>query len=141
MRIESRRNFVKKIAVGSILTAFPAAAKSFPVESFPTKRPPIAQRKFTSLSVEQAITHVRRQISDPELAWMFENCFPNTLDTTVRLGVVDGKPDAFLVTGDIDAMWLRDSSCQVWPYLRLAKEDDALQRLFRGLIGRQARSV
>ncbi len=54
---------------------------------------------------------------------MFENCFPNTLDTTVEFGSKNGKPDTFGITGDIHAMWLRDSSAQVWPYLPLAKED------------------
>ena len=72
---------------------------------------------------------------------MFENCYPNTLDTTVQLSTANGKLDAFVITGDIDAMWLRDSACQVWPYLNLAKDDPALQQLFRGVIGRQARSI
>ena len=72
---------------------------------------------------------------------MFENCYPNTLDTTVKTSEVGGKPDTFVITGDIDAMWLRDSACQVWPYVSLAKEDADLRRMFQGLIGRQARCV
>ena len=52
-----------------------------------------------------------------------------------------GKPDTFIVTGDIDAMWMRDSSAQVWPYVQLAKQDKALQQLFRGLIRRHARCI
>ena len=78
-----------------------------------------------SEAVNARIAEVKKVISDPELAWLFENCFPNTLDTTVRAGQRDGKPDTFVITGDIDAMWLRDSSAQVWPYLPLAKEDRA----------------
>ena len=54
---------------------------------------------------------------------MFGNCFPNTLDTTVDFEVVDGRPDTYVITGDIDAMWLRDSSAQVWPYLPFMRED------------------
>ena len=49
----------------------------------------------------------------------------------------NGKPDTFVITGDIDAMWLRDSSAQVWPYLPLMKSDKQLQNLIAGLINRQ----
>src|SRR5262249_34898595 len=58
-----------------------------------------------------------------------------------ELGTLEGKPDTFVITGDIDAMWLRDSSAQVVPYIPLAKGDPSLQRLFHGLIQRQARCI
>ncbi|HTX38087.1 MAG TPA: glycoside hydrolase family 125 protein [Bryobacteraceae bacterium] len=108
---------------------------------FTSRRPPLEQRKFTSPAVEARIQEVKKTIADPELAWMFENCFPNTLDTTVRAGELDGKPDTFVITGDIDAMWLRDSTAQVWPYLPLARQDPKLQRMLAGVIHRQTRSV
>ena len=94
-----------------------------------------------SRSVEQTVLRVKALIADPELAWMFENCYPNTLDTTVETGFAGGAPDTFIITGDINAMWLRDSSCQVWPYVSLAKADNDLRKLFRGLIGRQSRCI
>jgi hypothetical protein len=72
---------------------------------------------------------------------MFENCYPNTLDTTVKLGTVDGKPDAFVITGDINALWLRDSSAQIQTYVHLAPQDADLRRVFHGLIQRQARCI
>ena len=72
---------------------------------------------------------------------MFGNCFPNTLDTTVDFNMVDGRPDTYIITGDIDAMWLRDSSAQVYPYLQLIKEDAGLQQLIGGVINRQTRCV
>lgn len=72
---------------------------------------------------------------------MFENCFPNTLDTTVDFGTLNGRPDTYVITGDIDAMWLRDSSAQVWPYLPLLKEDSDLQHLIAGVINRQTRCI
>ena len=72
---------------------------------------------------------------------MFGNCFPNTLDTTVDFNMVDGRPDTYIITGDIDAMWLRDSTNQVWPYVSLAKDDPAIRDLIRGLMRRQARCV
>ena len=104
-------------------------------------RPPLDARALRSASVEATLVRVKASIADPELAWLFENCYPNTLDTTVTVGERDGKPDTFVVTGDIAAMWLRDSSAQVWPYLTLARADDTLQRMFRGLIHRQARCI
>ncbi len=70
---------------------------------------------------------------------MFRNCYPNTLDTTVTHSMRDGKPDTFVITGDIPAMWLRDSTAQVWPYLPLAKSDRKLQTMLAGVIHRQAR--
>jgi len=72
---------------------------------------------------------------------MFENCFPNTLDTTVDFEVVNGRPDTYVITGDIDAMWLRDSTAQVWPYLPLMKNDSDLQQLIAGVINRQTRCI
>ena len=72
---------------------------------------------------------------------MFENCFPNTLDTTVDFEMIDGRPDTYVITGDIDAMWLRDSTAQVWPYLPLMKNDPALQQLIAGVINRQTRCI
>ena len=107
-----------------------------------SKRPAPGDRKFTSRAVEAKIAEVKRALGpDSELAWMFENCFPNTLDTTVRVGSVDGKPDTFVITGDIAAMWLRDSSAQVWPYLPLMRDDKPLQNLIQGVIHRQTRSI
>ncbi len=106
-------------------------------QDFDSRRPPSGQRRFTSPAIERAIGSVRSAIGDRELAWLFENCFPNTLDTTVDVGSRDGKPDTFVITGDIEAMWLRDSSAQVWPYLRFAAEDRALQQLLVGVIRRQ----
>ncbi len=72
---------------------------------------------------------------------MFENCFPNTLDTTVEFEMINGQPDTYVITGDIDAMWLRDSSAQVWPYMRLCKEDKDLQQLIKGVINRQVKCI
>ena len=104
-------------------------------------RPPIGERKFVSPAIEQVITQTKKKLKDKSLAALFETCFPNTLDTTVTTSVINGKPDTFIITGDIDAMWLRDSSAQVWPYLPYASRDKALTQLFQGLIGRQARCI
>lgn len=84
---------------------------------------------------------MKKSIADKELAWMFENCFPNTLDTTVQFNMKNGKPDTFVITGDIPAMWLRDSTAQVWPYLPFAKEDKKLKDLLAGVVNRQTACV
>ena len=106
-----------------------------------SQRPEPADRRFTSAAVEAAIARVSKQIADPTLALMFANCLPNTLDTTVTPGTFEGKPDTFVITGDIDAMWLRDSSAQVWPYLPFCKEDAKLSTLIEGVIRRQTRCI
>ena len=98
----------------------PRAAES----GVPVVRTPESKRKFKSAAVERAVQRVHDTVGNQELAWMFENCFPNTLDTTVDVSVVGGRPDTYVVTGDIDAMWLRDRSAQVYPYLPWTKEDE-----------------
>jgi hypothetical protein len=129
----SRRTLVSSLTL--------AAARSAFAQTFASQRPPAAQRNFTSDAVEATITAVKRDIADPELGWLFENCFPNTLDTTVRYREIAGKPDTFVITGDINAMWLRDSTAQLWPYLPLAKSDPKLQRLLAGVIRRQTKCI
>jgi uncharacterized protein len=118
-----------------------AIAAALPAPDVLTRRPPLAERRFTSPAVEAAIHRVSQQIVDPELALIFSNCLPNTLDTTVYLGTHNGKPDTFVITGDIDAMWLRDSSAQVWPYLPFCKQDAMLSSLIEGVIRRQVRCI
>jgi meiotically up-regulated gene 157 (Mug157) protein len=104
-------------------------------------RPKFSERKFQSAAVEAFLKERSPRIADPALARLFVNCFPNTLDTTVERGAFEGKPDTAVLTGDILAMWLRDSSAQVWPYLPLAKNDRALRDLLEGVIRRQARCI
>ncbi len=112
------------------------------VLKFESKRPPQAERLFVSKAVEAEIVRVQAVLTHPKLKWMFANCFPNTLDTTVhyRTGG-DGKPDTFVYTGDIHAMWLRDSGAQVYPYVQLADDDIELQKLIAGVLNRQFKSI
>ena len=100
----------------------------------------MADRKFSSPAVDKVIADVSKQIADPQLAAMFERCLPNTLDTTVFVGSTDGRPDTFVITGDIDAMWLRDSSAQVWPYLQFAQKDSRLAEMLGG-VGASSRAL
>jgi len=71
--------------------------------------------------IDNLITTITGKLSDPILSKMFEACFPNTLDTTVFYFNNDPiNPDSFIITGDINAMWMRDSANQVNPYLPYA---------------------
>src|SRR5713226_5985254 len=110
-------------------------------DGFVSKRPAIGQRKFVSEAVEAKIVEVKLAIADPEMAWLFENCFPNTLDTTVTFGTHESRPDTYVITGDINAMWLRDSTAQVAPYLPLAGGDRKLKKMIAGVINRQTRCI
>ena len=103
-----------------------------------SKRPEIRKRLFRSDAVEKKIAWVVNQLKNPYLAWMFQNCYPNTLDTTVH---PNGDDDTFVYTGDIHAMWLRDSAAQVYPYVQLANEDPELKKMLRGVILRQFRCI
>lgn len=123
------------------LTAANAFADQAPASALPQARPAPADRKFSSTAVEEAIRSLQQQIADPALRVLVENCLPNTLDTTVYPGRFEGKPDTYVVTGDIDAMWLRDSSAQVWPYLQFVKQDERLRALIEGVVRRQARMI
>ena len=104
-----------------------------------SKRPAAEQRLFRSAVIEKKINEVKLLLAENKyLAWMFENCFPNTLDTTVHY---DGADDTFVYTGDIAAMWLRDSAAQVWPYVQFANDDPQLKQMLHGVIMRQLRSI
>lgn len=107
------------------------------VGKYVNRRPKQKERLFVSDAVEKKIKEIKELLKNPYLAWMFENCFPNTLDTTVHFRMLNGKPDTFVYTGDIHAMWLRDSGAQVWPYVQLANEDPQLKEMLEGVIRRQ----
>ncbi len=136
-----KRNQWITVPALALLLMGAGSVHAYAQQSFESKRPAIEKRHFSSKAVEQLITEVKDAIADPKLKWMFENCYPNTLDTTVKFQMKGKKPDTFVITGDIEAMWLRDSSAQVWPYLQLLKQDKELQLLVAGLINRQAQCI
>lgn len=74
------------------------------------------------------------KIEDGKLSQMFRQCYLNTLETTVKY---DKDDNVFIITGDIEAMWLRDSSVQVSHYVRLAGEDEDAKELIVSLLKRQ----
>ncbi|KAL8913806.1 MAG: hypothetical protein Q9171_001409 [Xanthocarpia ochracea] len=128
--------------------------------SLPYQRPSLHCRTFSSPLVEKVIDDLTSRMKDKDLARIFENAFPNTLDTTVRWHV-DGKTgkfkkpksnnleeeghwdgaQSFIVTGDINAEWLRDSTNQLAQYQPLAKKDKKLENLILGAINTQVEFV
>lgn len=135
-----RRNFIQQSSLAAA-GFFVLKNRTGSPADFPVVRTPEKDRKFKSPAVEKRIEEFGKNVNNPELAWLFANCFPNTLDTTVDFEMTGGQPDTYVITGDIDAMWLRDSSAQVWPYLDLIKEDKNLQLLIAGVIRRQTRCI
>ncbi|KAK0704159.1 hypothetical protein B0T21DRAFT_378065 [Apiosordaria backusii] len=135
------------------------------------QRPPPKCRTFTLPEVEDTITSMKQIIKDPDLFRLFENCFPNTLDTAIAWKGLSWKnatnylpidlsnpqpahppPESsqeeeeltFITTGDIPALWLRDSAHQLTSYSPLLKPSNSsssLASLYRGLINLQARYI
>ncbi|KAH3665727.1 hypothetical protein OGAPHI_003915 [Ogataea philodendri] len=105
-------------------------------------RPSENCRTFSSEAVESVIEDMRARIQDPDLFRLFENAFPNTLDTTVLwhdpLNKETKSPLTFISTGDIHAEWLRDSARQLSVYLPLVKKDPKLKTMIEGAIIQQA---
>lgn len=128
--------------------------------ALPYQRPAEPCRTFVSPAVERVISDMTARIADKDLARLFENAFPNTLDTTVAwhdaghtdsgaagetppemvLGKWEGA-QSFVVTGDIRAEWLRDSTNQLLQYQALAKVDPKIHTLILGAINTQTEYV
>jgi meiotically up-regulated gene 157 (Mug157) protein len=91
-------------------------------------------------SVQQFMETITNLCGETHAGWAenFNAAFANTLTTTVKKQS-DGT--TFLLTGDIPAMWLRDSTAQVRPYLVIAKEDQELKEMIGGLVQRQFRYI
>lgn len=92
--------------------------------------------KLDSLKIIETLKSIR--LNDIELNKIFHRCFPMAWHETLQV-----CPDAsvFVITGDIPAMWLRDSTAQIFPYLLLCNEDAILQVVIRGVITRQMQYI
>lgn len=150
--MENRKNFKQLVVIITLLFCASISANAKiknqttilkdNTNIYQSKRPAIADRLFVSDAVEQKIKEISRLLTNAQLRWMFENCFPNTIDTTVRYySTENGEDDTLVYTGDIHAMWLRDSGAQVWPYIQLANNDPKLKKMIRGTILRQFKCI
>ncbi len=137
----NRKTFLQNTGVLSAGLAFNKFSFAQSAQDFPVVRWPESERHFKSAAIENAIKIFQSKVKNKELAWLFGNCFPNTLDTTVFYSEPNGRPDTYVITGDIDAMWLRDSSAQVFPYLQFTREDNALHKLIAGVINKQTHFI
>ncbi|KAH7022424.1 hypothetical protein EDB80DRAFT_674054 [Ilyonectria destructans] len=145
----------------TLYSTFPHRPFSTGPKALPYQRPSPQCRTFQSNEIERVIEEVTGLIQDPDLARLFENTFPSTTDTTVKFhtkgkeesgffkmngfgfrdeGAWEG-PQSFIITGDIIAEWLRDSTNQLRPYQPLAKKDPAIHTLLLGAINTQAEYV
>ena len=137
----NRKAFLQQSALlgaGMMASKFSFATDT---NTFPIVRVPMDKRHFTSNVIENVIKEFQKNVKNPELGWLFNNCFPNTLDTTIYDESTATEKLTYVITGDIDAMWLRDSSAQVWPYLQFMHKDRKLQDLILGLINKQAKCI
>jgi len=109
-------------------------------------RPQPSCRTFNSSLVENTVARMKDIIIDPDLYRVFENTFPSTVDTAIKwrgVAANNSKEElTFVITGDIDAMWLRDSANQLQVYRAVLKSaEDDVASLFRGTINLQARYI
>lgn len=136
-----RRSFIKKTAILAASLYSGSVFSSTPESPFPVVRKLAAQRRFQSKAVEQVIAEFSAKVKNKELVWLFNNCYPNTLDIAVNMHTNSDKPDTFVSAIEPDAMWLRDSTGQVWNYLHLLRRDKGLKDLVCGIMNRQVKCI
>ena len=100
-----RRQFIQDASSAAAGIALSQYSFAEAAQQYPTVRTPESQRKFKSAAIEETIRNLKASVSNKERGWLFETCFPTTLDTPVDFEMVNGKPDTYVITGDIDAMW------------------------------------
>ena len=93
-------------------------------------------QEFLKQPLLECAAAIESSTGDIALATIFHDSMRNTLETTLSRET-DGT--TFVITGDIPAMWLRDSSAQMLPFLRFLDSADGaeLYEVLAGLSRRQ----
>ena len=87
------------------------------------------------MTEKQILELVEQKMANrPKIIQMFKNCYSDTLDKTIRFGE---EGTVFMLTGDIPAMWLRDSTNQLRPYLITASENERVSKIIEGVLKKQ----
>ncbi|KAJ2698117.1 hypothetical protein FB645_005736 [Coemansia sp. IMI 203386] len=104
----------------------------------PSMRPSMDCRSFVSPAVEQFIANTSQQINSADIRQLFANTMASTLDTAIAW---HNGEFTFVITGDINAQWTRDSTNQLLPLLPHVQKDVELQKLVAGLVNMQAEQL
>lgn len=89
------------------------------------------------MKIKDYLAYMKKQIDNEKIYIMFKNCFLSTIESSVQ----QENDKVHIITGDIEAMWLRDSSCQVHHYLPFMKDEETVQKIVRGLIKTQQKYI
>lgn len=87
--------------------------------------------------MEKLLAEDCEKIKDTWAREVYDKCFRSTWETTLSM---EEDNTTFIITGDIPAMWLRDSSMQVLPYFRMLS-DEKVDKALYGLIQKQAEQI
>lgn len=91
---------------------------------------------FLTNGAQAFIDHITELCGEEHKAWA-ETFSLTYADTLKHALVEDGDDQIFVLTGDIPAMWQRDSTAQLRPYLVPAQKDPELADVIEKVINRQ----
>lgn len=98
----------------------------------------LIKKEYQVISDEVRRIYEKFTGEDVKIAKVFEKCISDTIQKTIHI-LEDGS--VFVITGDIPAMWLRDSACQLSPFIRFAKDDKDILNLLTALSAKQIEQI
>ena len=93
-------------------------------------------KSYVTPTVHEFVEKINERCGEKHanLAKIFDITYTNTLETTLE---EDQNHNVFVLTGDIPAMWQRDSTAQLRPYLIMAQSDPEIAELILKVVKRQ----